>query len=350
MVKRMIGYAAVLTVVVYLFFMYDDTVLSGFLVFIMLYPFLSFAFLLFQRDKGETDLIRIPAIGEEGKKIRAGITVANHSAWNIRYGAVVLTGNRIEGKREKKEIRGVVSAGNTRTFWKQFTADFCGSLEITLRETRIYDPLSVFYRKKKQNQTVIVKLMPEFELMPLEITRKTREFQADAEEYSGEKKGDDPSEVYQVREYRTKDSFKDIHWKLTAAKDELMIKERAFPLGCAVLIWFDVREKECTAKGFSEMLKAAASLSITLVEEKCIHLASWYEENTGRIISAKVKDEESAYEMVWALMDMKPCKDLEKREICRQERFRGIEFSSTVVIDGQGRIKKEGCEETFLRV
>ena len=102
MVKRMIGYAAVLTVVVYLFFMYDDTVLSGFLVFIMLYPFLSFAFLLFQRDKGETDLTRIPAIGEEGKKIRAGITVANHSAWNIRYGAVVLTGNRIEGKREKK--------------------------------------------------------------------------------------------------------------------------------------------------------------------------------------------------------------------------------------------------------
>lgn len=63
-----------------------------------------------------------------------------------------------------------------------------------------------------------------------------------------------------------------------------------------------------------------------------------------------MKDEESAYEMVWALMDMKPCKDLEKREICRQERFRGIEFSSTVVIDGQGRIKKEGCEETFLRV
>lgn len=44
---------AVLTVVVYLFFMYDDTVLSGFLVFIMLYPFLSFAFCCFRGIKGK---------------------------------------------------------------------------------------------------------------------------------------------------------------------------------------------------------------------------------------------------------------------------------------------------------
>ena len=33
-----------------------------------------------------------------------------------------------------------------------------------------------------------MKIMPEFELMPVEITRKTREFQTDAEEYSCEKK------------------------------------------------------------------------------------------------------------------------------------------------------------------
>lgn len=57
------------------------------------------------------------------------------------------------------------------------------------------------------------------------------------------RKGDDPSEIYQVREYRREDSLKDIHWKLTAAKEELVAKERAFPLGCAVLIWFDIREK-----------------------------------------------------------------------------------------------------------
>lgn len=350
MMKRMIGYLAVVILTVYLFFMYDDTVISGLLVFVVMYPFLSFGFLMIQRGKAKTDLTRIPPMGEEGKTIKAGITVKNQSAWNMRYGAVLFVGNRIEEKKKQKQIRGVVRAGSGRTFWQELTGNTCGSMEITLSETRIYDPLCIFYIKTKQAKTVFVKIMPEFELMPVEITRKTREFQTDAEEYSGEKKGDDPSEIYQVREYRTKDSFKDIHWKLTAAKEDLMVKERAFPLGCAVLIWFDVTEKECTANGFSKMLKTAASLSITLAEEKCIHLAAWYEEDTEQIVSVKVKDEESCCQMVWELMDLKPCRNVEKRDAYKRERFKAAEFSSIVTIDGQGQIKKDGKEEQFLRL
>ena len=57
--------------------------------------------------------------------------------------------------------------------------------------------------------------------------------------------GDDPSEIYQVREYRERDSLKDIHWKLSAREEELMVKERGFPLGCVVLI--KITEKKMIA-------------------------------------------------------------------------------------------------------
>ena len=93
------------------------------------------------------------------------------------------------------------------------------------------------------------------------------------------------------------------------------------------------------------MLKTAASLSITLVEEKCIHLAAWYEEDTEQIVTVKVKDEESCCQMVWELIDIKPCGNTYMRE-----RFKGAEFSSIVTIDGQGQIKKDGKEELFLRL
>ena len=327
MIKRIIGYLAVLILTIYLFFMYNDTVISGLLIFVIMYPLLSFWFLMIQRGKVGTDMTRIPSMGEEGKTIKAGITVKNQSAWNMRYEAVILVGNKIEEKKKQKRIRGVIQAENVRTFWYELPGNICGSMEITLNEIRIYDPLCIFY-----------------------IRRKTREFQTDAEEYSCEKKGDDPSEIYQVREYRREDSLKDIHWKLTAAKEELVAKERAFPLGCAVLIWFDIREKECTANGFSKMLKTASSLSITLVEEKCIHLAAWYEEDTEQIVTVKVKDEESCCQMVWELIDIKPCGNTEKRDSYMRERFKGAEFSSIVTIDGQGQIKKDGKEELFLRL
>ena len=57
------------------------------------------------------------------------------------------------------------------------------------------------------------------------------------------------------------DSLKDIHWKLSAKEEELMVKERGFPLGCTVLIWFDVRAGKLSAEGFSKMIERAASLS-----------------------------------------------------------------------------------------
>lgn len=38
MIKRIIGYLAVLILTIYLFFMYNDTVISGLLIFVIMYP------------------------------------------------------------------------------------------------------------------------------------------------------------------------------------------------------------------------------------------------------------------------------------------------------------------------
>ena len=86
------------------------------------------------------------------------------------------------------------------------------------------------FTESKWKKKARIKIMPDFELMPLEITRRTREFQADAQEFSQQRRGDDPPEIYQVREYRERDSLKDIHWKLSAREEELMVKRGDFPL------------------------------------------------------------------------------------------------------------------------
>ena len=57
-------------------------------------------------------------------------------------------------------------------------------------------------------------------------------------------------------------------------------------------------------------------------------------------MTVKVKDEESCCQMVWELIDIKPCGNTEKRDSYMRERFKGAEFSSIVTIDGQGQIKK----------
>lgn len=349
--KRMTGYFAIVLLVIYLFFMYDETVLSGILVLVILYPVCACIFLLLCRKKITAALDRVPPMGEKDKRIRAGVSVKNISRrFPLRCEAQLSVGNRTSGKKIRRRFGGLILPGQEETFWCEFETAFCGNVEVILESVRLYDLFGIFYIKRKVQRKAYVKVMPEFKLMPVEITRATREFQADAEEYSGEKKGDDPSELYQVREYRIQDSVRDIHWKLSAKEETFMVKERGFPLGCVVLVWIDFAEKERSAAGFSRLLETAASLSITLAEQKCIHLAAWYEEKNERIGMKRVKDEKSACELIWQLMEIEPYRDPVRKQACFGDTFRGHEFSSTVTIDGRGVLRKDGEASELLRL
>ena len=47
-----------------------------------------------------------------------------------------------------------------------------------------------------------------------------------SESEESQAKGNDFAEITDVREYRPGDRIKDIHWKLSAKKETLMVKER----------------------------------------------------------------------------------------------------------------------------
>ena len=64
----------------------------------------------------------------------------------------------------------------------------------------------------------------------------------------------------------------------------------------------------------------------------------------------RVQDAESAYGLIWRLMDLEPYKDEQKKEICRREAFLGWNFSSIVTIDGEGVIRKDGAVQEMLRL
>ena len=76
---RITGYTAVLLLAVYLYFMYDETAISGILVLMVLYPVCAWLFLLMVRKKISAGLDRVPPMGEKGKRIRSGVTVRNAS-------------------------------------------------------------------------------------------------------------------------------------------------------------------------------------------------------------------------------------------------------------------------------
>ena len=79
-------------------------------------------------------------------------------------------------------------------------------------------------------------------------------------------------------------------------------------------------------------------------------MAAWYEEKSEKIVRMRIRDEESACEFIWRLMEIVPYREEEKKKACFEETFRGQEFSSTVTIDGKGVLRKDGEIPALLRL
>ncbi|MDD2980846.1 MAG: DUF58 domain-containing protein [Hespellia sp.] len=349
--KKTGGYIIVVLVTGYWFFMYDAVSVSWIFVLELIYPLFSILYLWLVSKKIQIQFVDVPAMGEKGKPIRLGVGIHNCS-WipDVRFRIRVIVKNGFSGKYFSQWLDGMTNGKKNTSVWYTYVPQDCGSMEISVESLQIYDFLGLFSWRHRVSRSGRVGIWPKYETVPLEISRGTREFQADSEEYSTEKSGDDSSEIFQIRPYQESDSIHNIHWKLSAREEELLVKESSFPLGCVVLLWFDFSEIGRNEKEFGQMLEAVGSLSMTLIEEKCIHMAAWFEQKNQRVVKWKVDGEEALYEMMQRLVLQEPCTDKARIEAYYEEAFRGARFGSTVRVMRWNKILVNGEQQEFLRL
>ena len=129
-----------------------------------------------------------------------------------------------------------------------------------------------------------------------------------------------------------------------------MVKENSLPMGCVVLLWIRLPLADASSAGFNRLLEQAASLSITLLEEKCIHMAAWFEEKSSRVIKWRVSTAEEVYEWIWRLLSTEPFQNEELEKTCYEEAFRGVNFSSIVVLNADGTLTVNGGTQELLQL
>lgn len=346
MVKRICIYIAVFALTVYCFFLYDDVIVSGLMAAEVFYFFLSMFWLIRLGKKVDVTFERMIPVADMNQKIEARVRICNHSKRrNVHFKAKLQLSNLFTGEKEKCTLRDSVGREGQTICPFYFHASDCGNMTIEVKELILYDTLGIFTLKKKVGVKQKIGILPECHVIPLEVTRRTREFIADAEEYSDRERGDDSSEIYQIREYREKDSIHDIHWKLSAKADELLVKEHGKPLGPVILMWIDMEEKVVRRKKrqgkmrtAALALEAVASLSLSLLEERCVHLVAWYEVENQRIVKKRISKEEHVYELLHRLLLTEPYKKNNQAEELRSWAFKGETFSTTVKFDLAGNI------------
>ena len=145
--------------------------------------------------------------------------------------------------------------------------DVSGRYEIKASGVRIYDAFHIFSIRKKVGGTAYIYVLPQCYLVPVEVTKNTRDFVTDSDVYYSDVRSDDSTEVYQVREYRPGDRMTRIHWKLSARQDEIMVRDTSKALSCPVIICMDLDGRNCRHYGqaMSVALESMVSVSFSQI-------------------------------------------------------------------------------------
>ena len=217
--------------------------------------------------------------------------------------------NYFSGEKGKKLVRFSVDSGKKRDRRIPIVMNNCGNVAITVEKVRIYDYLSIFaWTVGKNFETQNVLVLPPIKEMYLENDRWYNETNEDSDRFSVYKKGDDPSEIFNIREFMDGDKIQRIHWKLSSKTGNLMVKEGSLPLTKAIHIFIDLcvtAIKEERGRNVNLLIQGVYSISMFMIEHGIPQIFIWHDRKNEMIQEYSVEHEEELY---WMFQELFKCR------------------------------------------
>ncbi|MDO4477643.1 MAG: DUF58 domain-containing protein [Lachnospiraceae bacterium] len=154
---------------------------------------------------------------------------------------------------------------------------YAGEIRITVKEARLYDWFGFFSKKLTTLPRKKILVMPA--TFPMQVAdRRTLTNQDDVKEYAPDRKGQDVSETFQVREYVPGDSIRSIHWKLSGKMQKLYVRDASYPVDHSLLVVCD-RAEACSSPACADaLLEAVTSAARALADEGLAFTLVWQDE------------------------------------------------------------------------
>ena len=288
MTKQRILYALALAGCVLFFLFYEGYLSHLVLTVVLLLPVISLLAAL-----PSCFLVRVRLL-DSGRRFaareetfQATVLIENRSLLPCPEVAMRLTCENLLGKGKEGEIftsrteqlcAAVPSRDSVRVSWG-ITGKWCGKAAVSLSRIRVLDVMGLFrlpvWGQKGELTRQEVCIMPQIREIPLAM--EPEEMIPDASDrYSPYKPGNDPSQVFQIREYRPGDDLRRIHWKLSQRLGEKMVREFSLPIDHCLYFLLEAGP-DSTASQLDSMMAAFASLSSALAENGYLHWAGWRE-------------------------------------------------------------------------
>ena len=179
-----------------------------------------------------------------------------------------------------------IQSRNSQRVTFQLSSKFCGIIKIRSAYLNIYDPLRLFRFRTAKNICTEVAVTPECHEIG-GIVHYTDRVNEESDIFSEYKAGDDPSEVFDLREYNQGDKLNRIHWKLSSKKDDFIVKDYSLPIDVPCSLFLDLKcyeDSELTLPVLDTLIETAISLSQFLLENERGHSVIFFNSSQNRFV------------------------------------------------------------------
>lgn len=180
-----------------------------------------------------------------------------------------------------------------------FLAERNGIMQITVSKMEIKDFCGLVSFVVPLNLTRSVTILPES--MEVSEEEKAGFFGGVADNEEDISKGNDFADTSNIREYVPGDRMKDIHWKLSAKKDVLLVKERIRMAESQLIVWLN---PEGSPEQTDQILQLAYNLIRLCVQEGILIKLMWYsdkEQEAKEYLIGKEEELPAAFFSVYTL-------------------------------------------------
>lgn len=116
-------------------------------------------------------------------------------------------------------------------------SNYCGIIQASIVKCVLYDILGLFYIEINSNNNISINVMPQPQ--PLSAVQQYGIITGFSDNEDDSKTGNEYSDTSNIREYIPGDRIKDIHWKLSSKKDEILVREHIRSCENKLMLWVD---------------------------------------------------------------------------------------------------------------
>lgn len=299
MIGIKISYAILLVIAVFFYILYVDVASLFLLLFLIILPIASGILFHISKHKLKFTLCSSYESVEKSNSIVYNLLIQNTSLVPFSFGKIrIKYYNTMSNKNEYVFIKTFIPQKNTVKISFAISSEYSGCVRAEIDKIKIYDILLLFSHKEKKYDNPFYKadvtVMPKLVEMSIDNGYNNSE-QNDSDVMSKTKKGDDPSEIFDIHQYVEGDRLNRVHWKLSARVDELFVKDFSMPISNMCYIIFDgaggfQTSENDNLKEIDTCLDGVMSFSYNLIKNSIPHGIVYNNKSIGNYDSVEVFD------------------------------------------------------------